>query len=135
MNRSPALQLLRAFVAFVVTGLQVLGALHFSLVSHGYSAALGGVVHVHASSLARAEAKSAPRPRSSAPPSAISGTPACSADLCSAANAPQSVAPHFEAPDAGTVPFGDVRLLNELRVSPRALRRVLLGAPKTSPPV
>ncbi|MEO6602538.1 MAG: hypothetical protein ABIQ16_21830 [Polyangiaceae bacterium] len=134
MNRSPAFKSLRALVALVVTLMQLVGALHFSLVRHSYSAELGGVVHVHAS-LARPTAKpprSVPGPRA---PSATSSTPSCNADVCAAANAPQSTAPHFEPLDAGAVAFGDPALLSE-RLAPFAvLRRVLLGAPKTSPPV
>jgi hypothetical protein len=132
MNRSAALKSLRAFAALVVALLQLFGALHFSLVRHGYSAALGGVVHVHAASFARSEAKAAARAAQA--PSASSDTPSCSADLCAAASAPHGVARHFEAPDAGAIAFGDVLLLSEHRECSLASRRVLLGAPKTSPP-
>ncbi len=135
MNRSPALESLRAFVALAMTLLQLLGVLHFSLVRHSYSAALGGVVHVHTATLPRAQAKAAPRVRGPETPTASSDTPACSAELCSAANAPHSVAPEFAAWDAGAVTFGDARLLSERVARPTALRRALLGAPKTSPPV
>lgn len=134
MNRSPAFKSLRALVALVVTLLQLVGALHFSLVRHTYSAALGGVVHVH-TSRARPRSSPAERVRESQAPSATSGTPACSADKCAAANAPQSTAPHFESLDAGAVAFGGAALLSERPASFAALRRVLLGAPKTSPPV
>jgi hypothetical protein len=137
MNRLPAFKSLRAFVALVVTLLQLVGSLHFSLVRHSYSAALGGVVHVHAASLARSEARSAApsKSRGAQAPSATSDTPTCAADLCSAANAPQSTAPNFESLDAGAIAFGDARLLSEHPAPFAALRRVLLGAPKTSPPV
>ncbi|MES1173480.1 MAG: hypothetical protein ABUL62_04050 [Myxococcales bacterium] len=135
MNRLPALKSLGALVAQVVILLQVVGALHFSLVRHSYSAALGGVVHVHAASFAKPEARAVPRTHRSRAPSVTSDTPSCSTDLCAAANAPQSVAPHFDAPDVGAVVFGEARLLNEPRAASCASRRVLLGAPKTSPPV
>lgn len=133
MKRSPALPFLRALVALLIAGLQLVGALHFSLVSHGYSAALGGVVHVHSAAVSKPEARSTPRPSNSSP-RMLAGAPSGNADLCAVANAPQSVAPGFEAPDAGPVVFGLARLLNELRVAPLATRRALLGAPKTSPP-
>ena len=135
MNRLPAFKSLRALVAFVVILLQLLGALHFSLVRHSYSAALGGVVHVHAPSFGKSESKATKRVRGEQAPHATGDTPSCTADLCAAANAPQSVAPQFEAPDAGAIAFGDARLLIEPRRCSPASRRVLLGAPKTSPPV
>ena len=135
MNRSPALASLRAFVALAVTLLQLLGALHFSLVQHSYSAALGGVVHVHTAPLARAQAEAAPRLRGAGAPTVTSGSPACSADRCAAADAPHSAPPEFAAWDAGAVRFGDARLLRERAARSFALRVVLLGAPKTSPPV
>src|SRR4051812_6395185 len=98
MNCSPALKSLRALVALVVTLLQVISALHFSLVQHTYSAALGGVVHVHPASLTRSEA-ARPDAQSREPraPSVTGSTLSCLTDRCVAANAPQSVAPHFEA--------------------------------------
>ena len=123
---------MRVFLALLLTSLQVIGALHFSLVRHSYSAALGGVVHVHAS--AHAEAKPA-KVRGSQAPTATSDTPSCSADLCAAANVPHSVAPQFESRDAGAVAFGAARLLSERAACVAAPSRVLLGAPKTSPPV
>jgi hypothetical protein len=113
----------------------LVGALHFSLVRHSYSAALGGVVHLHAASFAKSEPKPRAPTSGSHAPSATNDTPSCSADLCAAANAPQSVAPHFDAPDAGVVAFGGARLLSAPQVVSLASRRVLLGAPKTSPPV
>jgi len=134
MNRSPAFNSLRALVALVVTLLQLVGALHFSLVRHSYSAASGGLVHTHAASLARSQARADASSRASHAPIATRGTPSCGADLCAAANAPQGVAPRFEAADAGSVAFGVVRLLSEPRACSLGSRRALLGAPKTSPP-
>ena len=134
MNRSPAISSLRAFVAVLLAALQLLGALHFSLVQHSFSAALGGVVHVHASAV-RADTKPASKARGPQAPSASSDTPSCGAELCSAANAPHSVAPQFESLDAGPVAFGAARLLSERAACSAPPSRVLLGAPKTSPPV
>lgn len=134
MNRSPAFQSLRAFLALLLTALQLMGALHFSLVRHGYSAALGGVVHVHAS-VARAETKPAAKVRGAQAPTATGETPSCGTEQCSAANAPHSVAPLFESLQAGAVAFGAARLLSEHAAHAAAPSRVLLGAPKTSPPV
>jgi|SRR6185369_2670373 len=130
---SPIPRPLQAALGLLVIVLQVLSALHFTLVRHGFSAALGGVVHVHAST--RAAQKSLPRiapPRSAA---LVSDTPACSAELCPDGNAPQSAAPHFELLAAGSAAFGEARLLSECAACTSESRRVFLSAPKTSPPV
>ena len=129
MNRAPAFKPAYAFVALAVALLQLVGALHYSLVQHGYSAALGGVVHLHA----RAAAKSRARVAQVALVSAEA--PACGAELCSVASAPQSPALYFEAAVAGHVSFGQARLLGRALARSAGARRVILSAPKTSPPV
>jgi hypothetical protein len=124
---------LRALFGLAVIVLQVIGALHFTLVRHGYSAALGGVVHVHASS--RAE----PRPltKSATPQTtALSPeSPSCGADLCPDANAPHGWAPRIELLATGVVAFGEARLLCKRAARSSESQRVFLSAPKTSPPV
>lgn len=130
---SPLQQSLRAALGLVVIVLQVLGALHFTLVRHGYSAALGGVVHVHAS--ARAEQK----PRSKLTPlrtlAVVADSAVCDSELCPEGNVPQSPAPHIQLLATGWIAFGSVRLLSEQATHPSESRRVFLSAPKTSPPV
>ncbi|HEX2671286.1 MAG TPA: hypothetical protein VHM25_10470 [Polyangiaceae bacterium] len=130
---SPIPRSLQAALGLAVIVLQVLSALHFTLVRHGYSAALGGVVHVHES--ARSAQKSAPKaalPRTAA---LVAHTPACSTELCPDANAPAGAAPHFELLLAGSAAFGAVRLPSERAACTSESRRVFLSAPKTSPPV
>ncbi len=135
MNRSPAFKSLYAFVAVAVALLQLAGALHYSLVQHGYSAALGGVVHLHASS--RAEKPQARVTRVTAPGVALvsAEAPACGTELCSVASAPQSPALYFEPTVVGHVSFGEARLLGRALARSAEARRVFLSAPKTSPPV
>ena len=130
---SPIPRPLQAALGLLVIVLQVLSALHFTLVRHGYSAALGGVVHVHAST--RAAQKSAPKLASPRTAALVADTPACSAELCPDGNAPQGAAPHFELLAAGSVGFGAARLLSERAACSNESRRVFLSAPKTSPPV
>ena len=120
-------------MGLLVIALQVVGALHFTLVRHGYSAALGGVVHVHA--LSRAEQRSPAKGIAPQTTALTSGVPACAAELCPDANAPQSAAPHIESLVAGVISFGDVRLLSQQSTSRRESLALLLSAPKTSPPV
>jgi len=130
----PDYKSLRALLGLAVIVLQVVGALHFTLVRHGYSAALGGVVHVHASPRAeqRLQAKDV-TPRT--PTAAPSDAPSCAADLCPDANAPRSSAPRFELLAAGLIAFGEAYLLSERAASSSNALRVFLSAPKTSPPV
>ncbi len=129
---SPKPPSLRALLGLVVIALQVLGALHFSLVRHGYSAALGGVVHVH--SAARAEK---PQAKSTGQRAiALSAeTPACGSELCPVGNAPAGFAPRIQLLVAGAIAFGEARLLRERTASISASRRLFSSAPKTSPPV
>jgi hypothetical protein len=129
----PDLKSLRALLGLLVIALQVVGALHFTLVRHGYSAALGGVVHVHA--LSRAE--QGPRAKVAEPrTTALSaGVPACAAERCPVGDAPHGSAPRIELLAAGVIAFGEARLLSERAACASEARRVFLSAPKTSPPV
>ena len=113
--------------------LHVVGALHFTLVRHGYSAALGGVVHVHA--LARAEQKVQAKRASPQSTTLTADTPACGAEVCPVANAPHGSAPRIELLAAGTTDFGEARLLCKRAACSTQSQRVLRSAPKTSPPV
>jgi len=129
---SQAVPSLRAVLGLVVIALQVLGALHFSLVRHGYSAALGGVVHVHAS----ARAEQSP-PKSAARRAAVlaNEAPSCGSELCPVGNAQASPAARIELLVSGAIAFGEARLLSERAASKSESLRVFLSAPKTSPPV
>jgi len=120
---------LYTLVGFLVTWLQLVSALHFTLVPHTFSAALGGVVHMHA----EARAKEAPR-RASRTPVARASTLACSVDVCPYANAPSSSPPCDPPEPSGAVTFGEARLLAKAEARAADTRRVFLSAPKTSPP-
>jgi hypothetical protein len=128
----PDYRSLRACLGLLVVVLQVVSAFHFTLVRHGYSAALGGVVHVHAS----ARAEQSPRPKVAPPPAtALSADlPSCGAELCPVGNAPVSPAPQIELLLAGSVAFGEARLLSERATRSSESLPVFLSAPKTSPP-
>jgi hypothetical protein len=129
----PDYRSLRACLGLLVIVLQVVSALHFTLVRHGYSAALGGVVHVHAS----ARAEPGPRAKVAAPrATAVSADlPSCGAELCPVGNAPVTPAPRLELLLAGLVAFGEARLLSERATCSSESLRLFLSAPKTSPPV
>ncbi len=135
MTRSQAasrpLRVLPAFVAWLVTLLQVVGALHFALVPHTFSAALGGVVHVHAEGHARA---SEPQ-RGERGVTLVSDAASCSVDSCPVADAPAGSVLPSAAIATGWVSFGGVSLLGERATQVAIARRIFLSAPKTSPPV
>ena len=132
MNRAPAFKLLPACVAWFVTLLQVVGTLHFALVPHGYSAALGGVVHLHGAP--RVSAASAVRAPAQPGPAVHADSASCAAERCLAADAPQHSPPGFALWLSGVVRFGEVRLLGEHTARVSEVRRLFLSAPKTSPP-
>ena len=129
----PSAQSLQALLGLAVIVLQVVGALHFTLVRHGYSAALGGVVHVHA--LSRAEPK--PQTKRAAPRTTTltADSPSCGAELCPVGNAQHGSAPRIELFAAGVISFGEARLLCKQAACSNKSQRVFLSAPKTSPPV
>jgi len=118
-------------LGLLLIALQIVGALHFTLVRHGYSAALGGVVHVHASAAAEKTRPKTAGPRTTA---VASDVPACAAERCPDANAPHGSAPQIELLAAGSIAFGQARLLAESTGFSSESLRVILSAPKTSPP-
>ena len=138
MTRSQAvsspLRALPAYVAWLVTLLQVVGALHFALVPHTFSAALGGVVHVHTEGRARSTNAEVAR-GSERTVALVSDAASCSVDSCSVADAPAGSVLPSAAVATGRVSFGGVRLLGEHGTPVAACRRIFLSAPKTSPPV
>jgi hypothetical protein len=138
MNRSQhAPKPLRALVAWLVTLLQVAGALHFALVPHTFSAALGGVVHLHAGSSAEASPRLSDRGAHPGSPGAslVADALSCTADLCPAADVPPCSLLASASLATGWVSFGEVRLLGERAARSPESQRVFFSAPKTSPPV
>jgi hypothetical protein len=123
---------LRALVAFAVTLLQLASALHFTLVPHSFSAALGGVVHVHGASQSRTEPRLGHNQRSQA---FVSDALSCAVDVCPFADAPHGSLPFAPSAVSGTATFGAATLLTETEPQHGAAWRVFLTAPKTSPPV
>ena len=138
MTRSHAasrpLRSLPAFVAWLVTLLQVVGVLHFALIPHTFSAAMGGVAHVHAEPRARVTGVGPSRGVGSIA-AFVHSTTSCSTDSCPLADAPAGSVLPRAAVATGSVSFGAPRLLDE-RTAQRAFsQRIFLSAPKTSPPV
>jgi hypothetical protein len=123
----------RALVATFVALLQLASALHFTLVPHSFSAALGGIVHVHGGSDARAEPRALTRAARS--PAFVADAQSCAVDLCPFADAPHGSLPSVAARVSGSAAFGAACLLSEADARSPHARRVFSSAPKTSPPV
>jgi hypothetical protein len=123
---------LRALVAFLIALLQLASALHFTLVPHTFSAALGGVVHVHDGAAARFQ-PGAPARNTRA--EMVSGAPTCSMELCPFADAPHGTLQVGMATLSGLARFGSSGMLTEGDAREASSRHVLSSAPKTSPPV
>ena len=123
---------LRALVAAAIAVLQLASALHFTLVPHTFSAALGGVVHVHGIS---SKARSAPRPHTLHAPAIVADALSCAVDRCPFADAPHGSPPLVAATVSGVAEFGAPGLLTEQEARSANARRVFSSAPKTSPPV
>jgi hypothetical protein len=124
---------LRAFVGFSLVFLQLASALHFTLVEHSFSAALGGVVHVHGG------VRHAPASRVSTQharaPELTSASPSCLVDICPYADASHGSVPETATRVSGVATFGEPRSPGAAEAESPRVRRVLQSAPKTSPPV
>lgn len=120
-----------AFFAWLVVGLQLVTALHFALVPHAFSAQLTSFVHEHARAEHGSESSHLPAPVAHL----HQGSPLCAADSCPLGFAGPSVlelAP-FELIAASPAALPSAAPALSTYVPARA--RLLLSAPKTSPPV
>lgn len=120
--------------ALLIALLQLSSALHFTLVPHTFSAALGGIVHVHAESLAPTDGARAPG-HGTKSPSFVADALSCVVDLCPFVDAPHASPPNLAASISGAATFGRTSSLTEAEARSPNARRVFLSAPKTSPPV
>ncbi|HTA90698.1 MAG TPA: hypothetical protein VK745_14005 [Polyangiaceae bacterium] len=126
-------------LALCLVALQLVTALHFALVPHSFSAGLNGFVHVHG---ARAQASQADSRleltrRASAAPALVASGASCSSESCPIGFAGQHALLLADSGPVSLLAFGLDRhsLRNPSAKYFAARNRVLLGAPKTSPPV
>jgi hypothetical protein len=127
---------LRALGALLVVFLQLSSALHFTLVPHSYSAALGGLVHVHGEAAAQPHARVfGAEAYGQHAQTLVAGTLSCGADRCPFADAPHISVPQFASSVSGVASFGAARSLSAAEARSPSARRVFSTAPKTSPPV
>jgi len=125
-----------ASLALGLVLLQLLGALHFALVPHGFGAGLSGLVHLHRARAAEREHALDSTATRAAPhrPTLVASIAACAPEACPFG---------FSGPSSRPVPSSELCSLIRL---PRAeehvssaevacdRNRTLLIAPKTSPP-
>ncbi len=123
----------RAFpglVALCLVALQLVTALHFALVPHGFNADGRGFVHVHRWLAAATE--SAPKRLSR--PALVTSVASCSPDACPLGFA-GPVSTVLASPAlAGLIAPSFVTSSAAPSLAPLPRKQVLLNAPKTSPP-
>jgi hypothetical protein len=124
-----------ALVALCLVALQLVTALHFALVPHGFSAGLSGFVHVHAQPERPSQSHFDRLPRALGALQWVSGGASCGGESC-----PIGFAGHHSVLLAGNqasallgVADAPSRARARHYFAPR--NRALLSAPKTSPPV
>jgi hypothetical protein len=124
-----------SLVACCLVLLQLVTALHFALVPHGFSAGLQGFVHVHAAlSEQRASTSHAERAPSSNRPALVSDAASCASESCPIGFAGPHSLLLAAAQGLGLLELASIApaLAPSRFAVPRS--RALLNAPKTSPP-
>jgi uncharacterized membrane protein HdeD (DUF308 family) len=123
-----------SLIACCLVLLQLVTALHFALVPHGFSAGLNGFVHVHAAFGEQRASESHAERVASGRPALVSGAASCASESCPIG---------LSGPHSALLAAAQTSGLLELAVVAQALSpsrgavprgRALLNAPKTSPP-
>ncbi|MEI9939104.1 MAG: hypothetical protein WDO69_17940 [Pseudomonadota bacterium] len=125
-----------ASVALCLVLLQLVSALHFALVPHGFGPGLSGLVHLHRAPPSDAEPRaSRATQRTPNRPTLVSGVAACAPDACPLGfSGPLSrPLPASQLCSLIWLPTVSERLSRDPIVANRS--RALLSAPKTSPPL
>ena len=131
---------LASLIALCVVVLQLVSALHFALVPHGFNAGRSGFVHLHRARVAAAERKLGGRVTGSAPnrldrPGLVAGTAACAPEACPLGFSGSPSTPVAESALCSLIwlPNASSELWQPRIFVDRG--RALLSAPKTSPPL
>jgi hypothetical protein len=132
----PRVRPLASVVALCLVLLQLVSVLHFALVPHGFGAGLRGLVHLHRVLGVESKQVSWGRGTQQAPnrPTLVAGVVSCAPEACplgfsghtSTAVSPSQLSALIWLPQAGE--------LVSLAHGVWGRSRVLLSAPKTSPP-
>lgn len=130
---APRVRRSRALVALCVVLLQLVTALHFSLIPHGFNAGLSGFVHVHAVPAAFAH-ELGPERRAASRPAVTVGSVSCTKDSCPLGFAGPSSVLLGSSQATGLVGLALAALRAPESRYFKERSRVLLAAPKTSPP-
>jgi hypothetical protein len=126
-----------ALIALCLVALQLVTALHFALVPHGFSAGLNGFVHVHGARSARHDARSrfTPERRASGALALVGDGASCASESCPIG----FVGHHSVLPTENQAAAVLALVVADEHAPARRYfagrSRVLLAAPKTSPPV
>ncbi len=135
-QRLPPVRYAASLVATCLVLLQLVTALHFALIPHGFSAGLNGFVHVHEALSEGGRSAVAARRLQSSPQGAswVSGSASCAPESC-----PIGFAGAHSVLFASCAASALLELGTAVQAAPSAgvalaRSRVLLSAPKTSPP-
>ncbi|HEY4105965.1 MAG TPA: hypothetical protein VGM44_18820 [Polyangiaceae bacterium] len=124
-----------ALFAVCLVALQLVTALHFALVPHAFNAGLSGFVHVHVGDARVAKARSSFAERALNTPALERASASCSGESCPIGFAGQASTLVSASDVSALLGFDFAPVLEPARVGAPARNRVLLSAPKTSPPV
>jgi hypothetical protein len=132
-----SVRLLASLVALCLVLLQLVNALHFTLVPHGFGAGLGGLVHLHRAVAGQSEHALTSGATQQTPdrPALVSGVASCAPEACplgftgppSAPVSPSQLCALIWLPTSSDYEARDRVVLDR--------SRALLCAPKTSPPL
>jgi len=128
---------LASVVALCVVVLQLVSALHFALVPHGFNAGLSGFVHLHRARFAQAERKlrSTVTELPSNRPALVAGVAGCAPDTCPLgfSGSPSRPVAANQLSSLIWLPAVGAYVSQTGTTADRS--RALLSAPKTSPPL
>ncbi|HKO47861.1 MAG TPA: hypothetical protein VJV79_09060 [Polyangiaceae bacterium] len=132
-----SVQPLAGIVALCVVLLQLVNTLHFALVPHGFGAGLGGFVHLHRALTAepeRASSSVAGQPAANRP-TFVAGIATSASEACPLgfSDPPSRPVPPSQLSSLIWLPLATVHVSRAQIEIDR--HRVLLSAPKTSPPL
>jgi hypothetical protein len=119
---------LPGLVALGLVLLQLVTALHFALIPHGFKAGSSGFEHVHRVLVGRVTERAPDRP------SLVTGAPTCAPDACPIGFSGPVSAPLAQAAVTARIALPVVTTRVASAPSARCRAQLLLAAPKTSPP-
>jgi hypothetical protein len=131
-----SVRLLASVVALCLVLLQLVTALHFTLIPHGFGAGLGGLVHLHRALAGQREhaAKSGASQQTPHRHTLVSGIAACAPEACPLGFSGPASTPVRPSQLCSLIWLPAAREQGSRNLVVFDRDRALLSAPKTSPP-